>query len=134
MFKTILFPLDQSRESREAADVAIKLAQEHQSDRIILLSVMEEAETAHSPAMASHDAISELLKTAQKLFEDQGLKAETLERSGKPAFVICDVADEIPADVIIMGCRGTGLTEEGAADSVTNRVINLSPCPVLIVP
>lgn len=134
MFKTILFPLDQSRESREAADVAIKLAHTHQSDRIVLLSVMEEAETAHSQTMTSHDAISELLKTAQKLFEEKGLKAETLERSGKPAFVICDVADEIPADVIIMGCRGTGLTEEGAADSVTNRVINLSPCPVLIVP
>jgi nucleotide-binding universal stress UspA family protein len=26
------------------------------------------------------------------------------------------------------------LTEEGAGDSVTTRVINLSPCPVLIVP
>ena len=42
MFKTILFPLDQSRESREAAEVAIQLAKAHQSDRIILLSVMED--------------------------------------------------------------------------------------------
>jgi nucleotide-binding universal stress UspA family protein len=57
-----------------------------------------------------------------------------IEREGKPAFTICDVADEVEADLIIMGSRGLGLTDEGAAESVTNRVINLSPCPVLIVP
>ncbi|KKI98077.1 universal stress protein [Prochlorothrix hollandica] len=134
MFKTILFPLDQSRESREAADVVIQLAKIHGSDRIVLLSVVEDPDDAHSPTMASAEAIAELLKTAQTLFEDQGLKAEIIEKPGKPAFIICDVADEVPADLIVMGCRGTGLTEEGAADSVTNRVINLAPCPVLIVP
>ena len=44
------------------------------------------------------------------------------------------MADEIGADLIVMGCRGLGLTNEGATESVTARVINLSPCPVLIVP
>jgi nucleotide-binding universal stress UspA family protein len=44
------------------------------------------------------------------------------------------VADEVEANLIIMGCRGLGLTEEGASESVTNRVINLAPCPVLVVP
>jgi nucleotide-binding universal stress UspA family protein len=44
------------------------------------------------------------------------------------------VADELEASLIIMGSRGLGLTDEGAAESVTNRVINLSPCPVMIVP
>jgi nucleotide-binding universal stress UspA family protein len=78
--------------------------------------------------------VAQLLKSAQSMFAQQGIEAETIEREGKPAFTICDVADEIGADLIVMGCRGTGLTEEGAADSVTNRVINLSPCPILIVP
>jgi len=36
--------------------------------------------------------------------------------------------------LIVMGCRGMGLTDDGASDSVTSRVINLSPCAVLIVP
>ncbi|MGB7414975.1 MAG: universal stress protein, partial [Thermosynechococcaceae cyanobacterium] len=53
---------------------------------------------------------------------------------GQPAFTICDVADELDASVIVMGCRGVGLTEEGMSDSVSNRVINLAPCPVLVVP
>ncbi|NEQ88199.1 MAG: universal stress protein, partial [Moorea sp. SIO2I5] len=29
---------------------------------------------------------------------------------------------------------GLGLTDEGIANSVADRVINLSPCPVLIIP
>jgi nucleotide-binding universal stress UspA family protein len=135
MFKTVLFPLDESRESREAADVVANLVKTLGS-RLFLLSVVESPEEGEATIaeMSSPEAIAELLQSAKNLFSDQGIAAEVLERQGKPAFVICDVADEIDADLIIMGCRGLGLTEEGASESVTNRVINLSPCPVLIVP
>jgi nucleotide-binding universal stress UspA family protein len=138
MFKTVLFPIDQSRESREAADTVANIVKTYQS-KLVILSVVEAIEDEEQPTaanreMASPEAIAELLKTAKTLFLDVGIEAEVIEREGKPAFTICDVADEIDAELIIMGCRGLGLTEEGAAESVTNRVINLSPCPVLIVP
>ncbi|MBN4001296.1 universal stress protein [Nostoc sp. LPT] len=136
MFKTVLFPIDQSRETREAADVVTNVVKKY-SSRLVLLSVVEEpppdAPSADDP-MVSPEVVAKLLENAQSLFSGQGIKSEILERRGKPAFTICDVADEIGADLIIMGCRGLGLTEEGADDSVTTRVINLSPCPVLIVP
>ncbi|BAY91524.1 MULTISPECIES: universal stress protein [unclassified Tolypothrix] len=135
MFKTVLFPIDQSREAREAADVVTNVVQKYGS-RLVLLSVVEEPPTDAPVAdpMVSPDVVAKLLENAQTLFSQQGIQAEILERQGKPAFTICDVADEIAADLIIMGCRGLGLTDEGATDSVTTRVINLSPCPVLIVP
>ncbi|MBD2492988.1 universal stress protein [Nostoc sp. FACHB-280] len=137
MFKTVLFPIDQSREAREAADVVANVVQKYGS-RLVLLSVVEETATetpAPSPdPMVSPEVVAKLLENAQALFSQQGIQSEILERQGKPAFTICDVADEIGADLIIMGCRGLGLTDEGATDSVTTRVINLSPCPVLIVP
>ncbi len=136
IFKTVLFPIDQSRETREAADVVTNVVKKY-SSRLVLLSVVEEpppdAPSADDP-MVSPEVVAKLLENAQSLFSGQGIKSEILERRGKPAFTICDVADEIGADLIIMGCRGLGLTEEGADDSVTTRVINLSPCPVLIVP
>jgi nucleotide-binding universal stress UspA family protein len=135
MFKTVLFPIDQSREAREAADIVANIVQTYGS-RLILLSVVEEPDLeapATSP-MVSPEAVAKLLENAQTLFSGQGIITESLERQGKPAFTICDVADEVEATLIIMGCRGLGLTEEGATDSVTMRVINLSPCPVLIVP
>lgn len=135
MFKTILFPIDQSRESRQAAEMVAELVKFHNS-RLIILSVVEDSEEVaeSGDVMASPQAIAELLESAKTLFSQQGIEAEAVERQGKPAFTICDVADELDVDLIVMGCRGMGLTEEGAAESVTNRVINLSPCPVLIVP
>ncbi|MBW4522434.1 MAG: universal stress protein [Scytolyngbya sp. HA4215-MV1] len=135
MFKTVLFPIDQSRESRQAAETVADLVKFHHS-HLVILSVVEtpDEEGATNEPVLSPEAIAELLQTAKTLFAQQGIQAEIVEREGKPAFTICDVADERNADLIIMGCRGLGLTEEGVADSVTNRVINLSPCPVLIVP
>lgn len=137
MFKTVLFPIDGSRESREAVDTVADVVKTYQSHLIILSvveAVTEEPASVAEREMASPEAIAKLLETAKALFRDQGIDTEVIEREGIPAFVICDVADEIGANLIVMGCRGLGLTEEGAADSVTNRVINLSPCPVLIVP
>lgn len=136
MFKTVLFPLDASPEAQQAAGKAVELVKFHQS-RLYLLSVVEapdaEGRVSH-PEQTSVEVVAQLLEKAKSLFSEQGIETETIEREGKPAFVICDVADEISADLIVMGCRGIGLTEEGQADSVSNRVINLAPCPVLVVP
>lgn len=134
MFKSVLFPLDRSREAREAVDAVVNIVQTYQS-KLILLSVVESNPIADAEeGMSSAEAVAELLANARELFAQQGIQAEIVEREGKAAFTICDVADELDVDLIIMGCRGLGLTEEGASESVTNRVINLSPCPVLIVP
>jgi nucleotide-binding universal stress UspA family protein len=137
MFNKILFPLDRSREAQEAIAVAIDLVQKYQS-QLILLSVVEtpdlEAETNDDPAMRSPDEIDRLLHSAQALFAKRGIQAEILQRQGKPAFTICDVADELNVNLIVMGSHGVGLDVEHTSESVASRVINLSPCPVLIVP
>ena len=136
MFKTVLFPIDESREAREAVGVVCELVSKYQS-RLVLLSVVEESadgESASSGKMVDETAVAKLLEGAKALFAQEGITAEVIERKGMPAFTICDVADEVEANLIIMGCRGIGLIEEGAAESVTNRVINLAPCPILVVP
>lgn len=133
MFKTILFPIDQSREARDAATTVVNLVKTFQS-RLVLLSVVEPKEEGEVSAMNSEEAVAKLLKEAHDLFQQAGIEADTIEREGMPSFTICDVADEIEAELIVMGCRGMGLTDEGAAESVTSKVTNLSPCPVLVVP
>lgn len=132
MFKTVLFPIDQSRESREAVDTVVNIVKTYGS-RLVLLSVVETSD-AEGGVMKSEEAVARLLQDAQSLFSEQSIEADVIEREGMPSFTICDVADEIDANLIVMGCRGLGLTNEGAAESVTSRVINLSPCPVLVVP
>lgn len=130
MFKTILFPVDRSREAREAADMVASMVKIHQSN-LIILSVVEQAEAS---AMSSETEVAKILEGAKALFSQQGIEAQIVEREGIASFTICDVADEFDADLIVMGCRGLGLLEDGTSESVTNRVINLSPCPVLVVP
>lgn len=130
MFKTVLFSLDLTREARKAIEVTADLVKTYNS-KLIILSVVE---TDTSGAMSSESQVEKLLAQAKAFFAQQGITAETVEREGIPSFIICDVADEMNANLIIMGCRGLGLVEEAAQDSVTSRVINLAPCPVLVIP
>jgi nucleotide-binding universal stress UspA family protein len=123
MFETVLFPLDQSRQAMETAAVALQLAQQHNS-RLVLLSVVEPGD--------DEAAVARLLEQARASFEQAGVSAQVIEREGNPAFVIGDVADEINADVIVMGTRG--ITLERDQQSTAARVIQLAPCPVLVVP
>lgn len=136
MFKTVLFPIDISPETQQAADTVAELVRFHQS-RLILVSVVETAsadQPSPHPSQTSPEAVAKLLAQFKDHFAAEGIDTEVLEREGNPAFVICDVADELNASLIVMGCRGIGLIEDGCTESVTNRVINLSPCPVLVVP
>lgn len=132
MFKTVLFPIDQSREAREAVEIVINLVKTYDS-KLFLLSVVEKSADGTS-VMGNEDIVAKLLAEAKNLFAQAEITAEIIEREGLPSFLICDVAEEVKANLIVMGCRGLGLTKEGAEESVTNRVINLSPCPVLVVP
>jgi nucleotide-binding universal stress UspA family protein len=135
MYKTLLFSIDSSPGAKKVLQTVLDMAQLCQS-KVILLSVVESpdnSDPAH-PEQTSVEAVASLLTQAKNVFEQRGFEAQTIEREGNPAFVICDVADEVSADLIVIGCRGTGLTDEGREDSVSARVINLSPCPVLVVP
>ncbi len=127
MFETVLFPIDQSREALETAGKALELARSH-SSRLVLLSVVQ----PERPEMHDHEAVAALLAQTRERFEQAGVSCQEIEREGKPAFVICDVADELNVDVIVMGTRGVNL--EADSGSTAARVIQLAQCPVLVVP
>ena len=127
MFRTVLFPLDQSRAALDTISTVLQLVQQHDS-QLLLLSVVD----SESSAMADAEAVAQLLQKAKDTFSQAGVNCEVIEREGKPAFVIGDVADETEADLIVMGTRGVNL--EGAQTSTAARVIQLAPCPVMVVP
>ena len=126
MFDTVLLAIDHSPQTTETVAVGLQLARQH-SSRVVLLSVVEEEGTMHDPV-----AVTQLLEQARSRFEQAGVPCDVFERQGKPAFVIGDVADEINADVIVIGTRGITLEED--QHSTAARVIQLAPCPVLVVP
>ena len=127
MFKTVLFPIDQSKEALETAGKAIELAKSHDSHFIMLAVIQEE-----SPEMENLQSLTSLLNRTKEQVKQAGFNCDVIERIGKPAFVICDIAHELNVDVIVMGAKGVDLEKD--KESTVARVIQLAPCPVLVVP
>jgi nucleotide-binding universal stress UspA family protein len=130
MFNTILFPTDQSRESRHAFDLVVDIVKKYQAKLIVLSVVTPEEAQTNLPAK------EQFLQKIQQSLSELGITAQIKLEQGVTAFAICDVADDLNADLIVMGSRGESLLEEDESheDSVSQKVINLSPCPVLVVP
>ncbi len=127
MFKRILFPVNNSREARQATDVAVSIAKTFTAEVYILSVVADEA------AVTAADTAQLLAEVAQ---EFKQASVPTTERIivGKPAFTICDTADELSIDLIIMGSQGMVVAHDHPDGSVSQMVVNLSPCAVLVVP
>jgi nucleotide-binding universal stress UspA family protein len=60
-------------------------------------------------------------------------QAEQRVEVGDPGGVICTVADEIDADVILLGSHGRGVLKRVVLGSVSEHVLRHAPCPVLVV-
>lgn len=59
-------------------------------------------------------------------------QVDTLVRSGSPADEIIRAADDLGADLIVVGGRGKGTVGAILMGSVAYRVLAHAPCPVLV--
>lgn len=59
--------------------------------------------------------------------------AGTHLREGRPAEEIADLAEELGADLVVVGSRGLGTIERLTTGSVSEGVAQLAPCPTLVV-
>ena len=75
--------------------------------------------------------LSEALKDAKKL--KPGLKVSTMLEEGRPSDKIIETARTGNFDIIVMGSGGLGSIKEFFLGSVSDRVADEAPCPVLIV-
>jgi nucleotide-binding universal stress UspA family protein len=65
--------------------------------------------------------------------KQQGVEAEPYPREGDPADAILDVAEEIKADLIVVGNKGMTGAKRFLLGSVPNKVSHHAPCAVLII-
>ena len=64
---------------------------------------------------------------------DMTPNVETTVRAGTPADQIIRAADDLEADLIVIGGRGKGAMEAIVLGSVAYRVLHHAPCPVLVM-
>ncbi|GMI65412.1 hypothetical protein like AT3G62550 [Hibiscus trionum] len=76
--------------------------------------------------------IDKAKRTCREL-ADHEVKVEVKIESGDPRDVICQVADKINADMLVMGTHGYGLIKRAFLGSVSSHCAQNVKCPVLIV-
>jgi nucleotide-binding universal stress UspA family protein len=123
MFNQLLIATDGSDCARRAAKYGIELADAYDA-AVDVVSVYRGDE---AQGQATLDEITDLAA-------DAGVAADTELLSGKPAKSIVDYADEIDADLIVVGRRGRSGMRERLLGSITERVLRRSGPPVLTVP
>jgi nucleotide-binding universal stress UspA family protein len=74
-----------------------------------------------------------ILRLGQKPLAEAGVAAEIELREGRPADVICQVAQEGKFDLVIIGNRGRGMVSRVLLGSVSQEVVRAAPCPVLVI-
>jgi nucleotide-binding universal stress UspA family protein len=138
MFGTVLLAVDGSKHAEKAVDLATKLAQiDH--DEVVIVHVIEVMPTRFQvPPDVEYVLDEEAIRLAKRYAEDleaAGVKARTEFRHiryGHAARVICDIAEDIDAGLIMMGSRGKSDLTAILVGSVTHKVLHLSDRPVLI--
>jgi nucleotide-binding universal stress UspA family protein len=127
----VLCCTDFSDQSEQALKYAVSLATEYGGE-LTLLHVLEGvAESADI-----EDEIGKAKASLEKclsLETGKNCKTKTLVRIGSPYQQILELALESQPDLIVMGVRGRNALDLAVFGSTTYRVVQLGPCPVLVV-
>jgi len=146
-FETIVVPYDFTPPAHRALEVGLELAQR-------LDAKLHLVQASHTPKLAvpastaggagphpmldvaawEREKVEELEKVARALDAPRGGAEAHVKNSGTLVDSICDAAEELGADMIVMGTHGrTGLAHVFLG-SVTERTVRHAPCPVLAIP
>ncbi len=142
MLDHILLAIDGSPGSRKAADHAKLLLTAPNVQLTILVAIDPPIALAIPPfdgfVTTSQHPSPEHVAAAQTLIES--IKAEmgearvhTRVEFGAPAETICRVADEVGADLIVIGARGANQATRWLLGSVSDRVVHHATQPVTVV-
>ena len=144
MFKRIVVGTDGSDTASEEVRQAIELAQVSEA-KLDIVAAFEPVppsrlreEQGELPgdvqyAAGPREDVNVTLDAAAGKAKQQGVEAERYPREGDPADAILDVAEEINADLIVVGNKGMTGAKRFLLGSVPNKISHHAPCDVLIV-
>ena len=134
----ILLPVDKSDCSIKASQYALSYAEQFGS-KIYLLHCHKpifcfNGEKEFNKVQARIYAKAKTcIEVYRKLCEEKNVAHEEIILEPPASKAIIDTADEIKADIIIMGSSGKSDFKGLLEGSVTHKVIHLADCPVLVI-
>jgi nucleotide-binding universal stress UspA family protein len=148
---SIVCGVDGSPDSEGALGIAVEYAQRLNARLIVanVAAVPDPAVPAYAyapmgrppilrPPMADGrteadlEASEALLERVVAEAEVKGAELRTM--LGIPAEQLAELADDVEADLIVVGSRGRGAFKAAFLGSVSNSLIGIARCPVLVVP
>ena len=139
--RTILVPIDFSDSASNIIEWAAYLARESKSKLVLFHAYhlpveFQQLEGAYLPpdfwANVKSEAQASLARHETELRES-GHSVESVVREGYAATAIVDEANELGADLIVIGTHGLSGLKHMLLGSVAERVVQKAPCPVLTV-
>lgn len=139
MYETILLPVDGSDPANQAIEHALTLAEQH--DATIHVMYVVDTKRYGEPALSSaelviqeledrgHDLLGDVINRA----EDHEIESRRKLSHGAPASEITRYADEINADLIVLGFQGFSHHRPEHMGSVAERVVRTADRPVLTI-
>lgn len=140
--KKVLIPIDFSETATMAISHGAFMAKLFKAE-LILLHIMEKNWNAfdivvpeikiEAPSDLSEKIQTKLDELAEKTRSEYGVKISTISTSGNVCDEVVTVANDVQADIIVMGTHGVSGFEELFVGSNTYKIVTLSQIPVLSV-
>ena len=141
MIKMIAVGTDGSETAQVAVDFAMDMAERYGAKLLIASAYkpVSESQLRREQADAPQDIqwsinpseeVDATLRKVEEAAGEKGLEYASEARNGDPAEVLCDIAADHGADVIVVGNKGM---ERRILGSVPNTVAHKTPCSVLVV-
>ena len=139
MLRHVLIPLDGSLLAEKAMENAKAILRPQ--GKITLLTVIHNGHVPTPEVRAETHGGEEPLRELESYLERMamnlrlnGFEVDVEIREGEPANVIADVAVKLGVEIIIMCTHGRSGLSRLLTGGVTLEVLNLTPCPVLVIP
>ncbi len=140
-FKKIILATDFSDMSKDASSHALQLARTYQAELKALHVFDISAWNIPSHDYLATDAVVEGLEEAiqrgknalKELAKSFDLEVETIFTEGDPGHEIVRVAEELNADLIVLGTHGYSGWKHFTIGSVAELVVRHAPCAVLTI-
>jgi nucleotide-binding universal stress UspA family protein len=132
MFENILLTVDGSGRSREMINMLLQLPSMQRS-QVNVLHVI--------PMQATMEGVTEYRLAGERILEKERSEIKlganntsvAILKEGEPKDVVCQIAEQLKPDLLIMGSRGMGRLRAILNNSVSTYVFQLASVPMLLV-
>ena len=138
MFERILIATDGSEKNQPAVRKSVEIARECGSTLYAIYVIDNTSVTSAQPEVLMGDVYMKLKAEGEKAVERikemaKGVNLEALVLSGRPANIVTGFAAKNRVDLIVVGSQGKSGLERLILGSVTESIIRMADCMVLVV-